>query len=152
MKHLTKEQLAQLKQKLLEEQERIEANLGGVGRMVGDGDWAATPPALDNEEEDPVTQADRYEEFYNRGGTVAQLESRLAQVNHSLANMEAGTYGISEVSGKPIEAKRLMANPAATTTVDEMDKEPVRLGSEKGGIFDQQDDGGSEDMSSKEEE
>ena len=139
MKHLTKDQLAELKQKLLDEKARIETNLGGVGRAIGEGDWAATPPEMDDSEEDPVTQADRYEAFYNRGGTVAQLESRLAQVNNSLARIEADTYGLSEISGKPIEVKRLMANPAATTTVGEMDKDPVRLDSERGGIFDQQD-------------
>ncbi|OGI83949.1 hypothetical protein A2997_00020 [Candidatus Nomurabacteria bacterium RIFCSPLOWO2_01_FULL_36_10b] len=148
MNHLTDEQLRELEQKLIDEKTRLEHNLSGVGRVVGDGDWAATPPDPETEEEDPVSQADRYEEFYNRGGAVAQLESRLSQVTLALDRIKKKKYGISEISGKPIELKRLMANPAATTTMDEMDREPVQLNSERGGIFDQQN---TEEDSSTEE-
>ena len=43
----------------------------------------------------------------------------LEQIERALQRMEAGTYGVSEVSGKPIPIDRLDAVPYATTLVDE---------------------------------
>ena len=43
----------------------------------------------------------------------------LAQIDRALERIEAGTYGVSEVSGKPIPMDRLEAVPYATTLVDE---------------------------------
>ena len=43
----------------------------------------------------------------------------LAQVERALERIEQGTYGVSEVSGKPIPIERLEAVPYATTLVDE---------------------------------
>jgi len=43
----------------------------------------------------------------------------LAQVERALQRMDAGTYGLSEVSGRPIPLERLEALPWATTTVDD---------------------------------
>ena len=43
------------------------------------------------------------------------LQARLTDVNVALGKIENGTYGICEVSGEPIEADRLEANPAART-------------------------------------
>lgn len=43
----------------------------------------------------------------------------LAQVKRALDRIEQGTYGLSEVSGKPIPIERLEAVPHATTLVGE---------------------------------
>jgi DnaK suppressor protein len=43
----------------------------------------------------------------------------LEQIDRALQRIEAGTYGVSEVSGKPIPIDRLEAIPYATTLVDE---------------------------------
>lgn len=43
----------------------------------------------------------------------------LAQFDKALARIDAGTYGYSEVSGKPIPLERLEALPWATTLVGE---------------------------------
>jgi DnaK suppressor protein len=48
----------------------------------------------------------------------------LEQVVRALARIDAGTYGVSEVSGKPIPIERLDAVPYATTLVDEQPLEP----------------------------
>jgi RNA polymerase-binding transcription factor len=48
----------------------------------------------------------------------------LAQVQRALERIEHGTYGLSEVSGKPIPIERLEALPYATTLVDERPQEP----------------------------
>ena len=50
---------------------------------------------------------------------LAFARDELAQVEKALARIEAGTYGTSEVSGKPIPRERLEALPSATTLVDE---------------------------------
>ena len=43
----------------------------------------------------------------------------LARIERALERIEDGTYGISEMSGKPIPLERLEAVPYATTLVDE---------------------------------
>jgi len=44
---------------------------------------------------------------------AAKLRETLAEVEHALAKLAEGTYGICEVCGGPIEAARLEAKPAA---------------------------------------
>jgi DnaK suppressor protein len=48
----------------------------------------------------------------------------LAQVNRALDRIDAGTYGVSEVSGEPIPKERLEAVPYAATLVGERLPEP----------------------------
>jgi len=48
----------------------------------------------------------------------------LEQVTRALSRIDGGTYGLSEVSGKPIPIERLEAVPYATTLVDEQPLEP----------------------------
>lgn len=47
-------------------------------------------------------------------------KDELADVERALARIADGTYGTSEVSGKPIPRERLDAIPSATTLVDEI--------------------------------
>jgi len=50
---------------------------------------------------------------------LAELESReLVQIERALERMEDGTYGICEVTGKPIPLSRLRALPYATTSIE----------------------------------
>jgi RNA polymerase-binding protein DksA len=49
----------------------------------------------------------------------ARDRKELAQVKKALDRIEQGTYGVSEVSGKPIPIERLEAVPYATTLVNE---------------------------------
>ena len=51
-------------------------------------------------------------------------QDTLARIDRALQRIEEGTYGISEVSGKPIPIDRLEAVPYATTLVDEQPPEP----------------------------
>jgi DnaK suppressor protein len=50
---------------------------------------------------------------------AADLRDRLAAIDRALARLEAGTYGRSVLSGKPIPDERLEADPAAELTVEE---------------------------------
>jgi DnaK suppressor protein len=43
----------------------------------------------------------------------------LSEVNQALQRMEQGNYGFCEVSGRPIEIGRLLAQPTTRMTVEE---------------------------------
>jgi RNA polymerase-binding transcription factor DksA len=49
----------------------------------------------------------------------------LARIQRALGRIEDGTYGVSELSGKPIPKERLEAVPYATTLVEEESPEPA---------------------------
>jgi DnaK suppressor protein len=53
------------------------------------------------------------------GQLVAHDIARLARVERALAKIEAGTYGLSDVSGSPIPRDRLEAVPEAICTLAE---------------------------------
>jgi DnaK suppressor protein len=55
----------------------------------------------------------------NDQAVAAQLTDRLDTIDRALARLEAGTYGRSVLSGKPIPDQRLEADPAAELTVEE---------------------------------
>lgn len=105
-----------LKQKLQEEKELLEQELGRLGVQDPEtGDWGAS---LHNDTEvvsDPIDLGDRDEDFAKTANTLGELEIRYNDVLSALTKMEDGTYGICEISGEPIEEDRLMANPAAKT-------------------------------------
>ncbi len=55
----------------------------------------------------------------NDEAVAAQLRDRLEAIDRALARLEAGTYGRSVLSGKPIPDERLEADPAAELTIEE---------------------------------
>ncbi len=67
---------------------------------------------------------------------LAELESReLAQIEKALERIEDGTYGICEVTGKPIPLARLQALPYTTVRV-EAQRELERMEAEGHGPVD----------------
>jgi DnaK suppressor protein len=50
---------------------------------------------------------------------ASNLRERLALIDQALVRLDAGTYGKSVLSGKPIPDERLEADPAAEFTVAE---------------------------------
>jgi RNA polymerase-binding transcription factor DksA len=106
------------KQKLEAEKTTLEEEFRANGAIFNEtnGDWDATPPALDNGDvSDENDVADRAEEYEERTSVVNTLEKRWHDVVDALAKIDAGTYGICEISGNEIEEDRLIANPAART-------------------------------------
>ncbi len=72
-------------------------------------------------------QADESDLLYEREFELdenANDRVELAQIRKALNRIEQGTYGLSELSGKPIPIERLEALPSATTLVDERLPEP----------------------------
>lgn len=112
MKHLTAEQVAELKKQM-------------ESRVASLEDYYA-----DIEEADPAHQVDRDE--YNESGEEAvenyemleadtlsdTAEDLISELKAALKRIEAGTYGVDEVTGEPIPYERLQLFPEARTNVD----------------------------------
>lgn len=116
---------APFKTKLEEEKAKLTAELGtiAVRDTSTPGDWDAVRA------EDPGTTgssdevADQLEDMVERKATEVTLERQLAKVDLALKKIDEGKYGLCEISGEPIEADRLEANPAARTCMEHMDRE-----------------------------
>ena len=104
------------KVRLTEEKGHLETQLATVGRRnpVNPNDWEALPPET-GQESDPNDAADLIEGYEGNTAILKDLEIRYNHVLAALARIEAGTYGICEVSGEAIEPARLNADPAART-------------------------------------
>lgn len=94
----------------------------GIHNPENESAWVATPPA-DTGEADVNDVADSAEEWGEKTATLALLEKKWNDIRRALAKFEAGTYGICELSGEQIEEKRLLANPAARTCINEREDE-----------------------------
>ncbi len=115
---LYKERLEQMHKELEEELRAI-----GIHDPKNPKDWIAVPSSMDVREADVDLVADVVEEWDERQGLVATLEKRYNDIERALAKIEAGTYGICEISNEFIEPARLNANPAARTNIAHMNEE-----------------------------
>lgn len=86
-------------------------------------DWELSPDSTLVEVADSNEHADLSEDTAERIAILAELETRYRNVVRALEKISAGTYGICEISGEPIEAERLDANPAARTNIAHRDQE-----------------------------
>jgi len=112
------------KKKLNDELNRITKELEGLGEQNAEsGDWIATPNEKNTDVADPNLEADSVEDWNERRALVAELEIRYRNVKRSLDKIEAGTYGVCEISGEKIELERLEVNPAARTNLENIDRE-----------------------------
>ncbi len=114
---LTREQVERFKGDLLQERAAIEARLRDQAERI-----RATVPEVD----DIVDEGDEATMVRDRDQAMIESEidrETLEKVDRALARVDEGTYGVSEVSGRPIPIERLEAVPWATTLVDEPDPE-----------------------------
>ncbi len=95
----------------------------GVHNPQNKEDWIATPVDTETAEADENVAADHAEELEERSAVLADLETRYNAINRALQKIDAGTYGICEVSGEAIEPERLAANPAARTCIAHKEEE-----------------------------
>jgi len=112
--HVLKDKdLERFRKRLAAERVAVEARIAGRSRDV---------QATVRDEEGVGDRADEATLLYDREQAIddADLDrDTLAQIDRALERIEAGTYGVSEVSGRPIPIDRLEAVPYATTLVDE---------------------------------
>ena len=101
------------RERLETEQARIQALVQGLRDDLGDeGDDSS-------EITDPAdTGSDTFEREKDLA-ILEQLETELAELQAALGRIDAGTYGVDEVTGDPIDPARLEALPTARTNVDD---------------------------------
>ncbi len=105
-----------LKEKLLAEKTRVEAELGRFAKPTGvEGNYETQ---FENIGTDPDENATEVEGYVDNIAIEGTLETELKDVNDALAKMEAGKYGVCEKTGEEIPTDRLEAYPAARTLVD----------------------------------
>ena len=82
----------------------------------------ATETAVPRQTEKEVEPLDAAEQTREQDDAISFAErdrERLREVEHALAKLRNGTYGLSEVSGEPIPFERLRAIPWARRDSDE---------------------------------
>ena len=117
MQHLTREELATLRTSLEAERTTLQSDLAQHGTKEANGIWDPNSSGLAGEEADSTDAADQIEELVTNVPIVQELASRAHDIDDALAKIDAGTYGICEVSGEKIPFERLIANPAARTCI-----------------------------------
>lgn len=107
--------LAALKQQLLEEKSRLEAELGRFAKSTGvEGSYETQ---IENIGTDPDENATEVEGYVDNLALESNLEGQLKDVTLALHKMEQGTYGVCEDTGKEINPERLKAYPAARNEI-----------------------------------
>ncbi len=121
-----KQTIEKLRQVLLKRRQALRKALAGELSELEALNRAASGDEVD------VALDSAYDEM---NAQLAQIESReLAQIEKALERMEEGTYGICEVTGKPIPLARLQALPYTTVRV-EAQRELERMEAEgQGGV------------------
>jgi len=119
---MTKPELKLFEEKLREELATVELELKTIGRKnpSNPADWEAKPDKMDTMASDQNEVADSIESYEENTGILKQLEIRWNELKAALKRVENGTYGLCSVDQKPIETKRLLANPAATVCKEHM--------------------------------
>jgi DnaK suppressor protein len=119
----TKQELAQLKEGLLQERvelerqyREIEQSSFGTGQSELSGDIAS----FDEEYADAGTDTFERERDLSLSNNIRDL---LDKIDHALDRIEKGTYGLCERCGRPIEKARLKGLPYATLCVKDKQAE-----------------------------
>jgi DnaK suppressor protein len=109
---ITPAQISRLKARLLAERARHRGN---------DGNLAPVREARERSA-DEMEEAEASIEQHEALGRAAHDRSHLAEIERALLKIEAGTYGVSELTGEPIEVARLEAVPWARYTAAEQEQ------------------------------
>lgn len=115
-----------LEQRLENEYRRLTDEIAALEetKMTDAGAPAVSYPRFEEGEGESVThmpadeEADESEEYAVRQETARVLNERRDEVIAALHRIKQGTYGICKECGKPIDAARLEANPAAEFDVE----------------------------------
>ncbi|HVJ16248.1 MAG TPA: TraR/DksA family transcriptional regulator [Polyangiaceae bacterium] len=106
---LTPERLAMLRRALEEKRTDLLRKLGAAN-------------IVEEPETDPTDAADQERLAADTLGLAEQQRELVEEVDAALDRMKQGSYGISEISGRPIPFRRLEAVPWARSDVNEEEK------------------------------
>lgn len=118
MKHLSKQQKSELRNRLLKEKQTIEKRMDANHNFNLSESLRSSTGELSAYDNHP---ADLGSEVFERGKDLALLENaehHLTDVYRALADMESGEYGVCKACGKPIPYERMEALPTAEFCVE----------------------------------
>jgi DnaK suppressor protein len=105
---------------------RLRASLQTAAR-TSEADEKSIETAAGDSAREFEDDAQKLDALELQGNLAARETERLAQVDRALAKIDDGTYGFSDVSGRPIPRERLEAVPEAVCTLkEEQEREPKR--------------------------
>jgi RNA polymerase-binding protein DksA len=108
---LSPEDLEGLRARLEQERASVQARIQTrTEELEGTGD-----PEVSDRGDEAQSIAEREQAIDDNSADRETLEG----IDRALSRIKMGTYGVSDVSGKPIPIERLEALPTATTLVDE---------------------------------
>lgn len=115
--NFTKEFLEQVKQILLQEKTRLEAELGKFTKKnphISD-EYDATFQEYGNKDDENALEVAQY---ITDKPLEETLEKELRDVKKSLERLEKGSYGVCKYCEKPIDEKRLLARPTSSACIE----------------------------------
>ena len=115
---LTSEDVRRFKERLRADREAIESRIASNRRGIAE--TVRDESGVGNFEDEANLIQEREADIDEN----ARDRKELAQIERALERIDQGTYGLSEVSGKPIPIERLEALPYATTLAGERLPEP----------------------------
>lgn len=118
---LAQSTLARLARKLADERERLEAIIEEF-ELQREQSRLTETASEHNADPDNADGGSLAFEMEMDLSVEQNTKSLLEKVSRAEARMEAGKYGICEISGRPIPVARLEALPYATTTVEYADR------------------------------
>jgi DnaK suppressor protein len=105
---------------------RLRASLRTTARAI-EADETGVETAAAGSAREFEDEAQKLDALELAGNLVARDAERLERVDRALAKIANGTYGLSDVSGRPIPRERLEAVPEAICTLtEEQEREPKR--------------------------
>jgi RNA polymerase-binding transcription factor DksA len=105
------------RERLVAEQQRVEGLIGGLRSELGVAENDDISELSDYDQHPADTATETFEREKDLS-ILEQLEAELVELQAALERIDAGTYGVDEVTGEPIPAERLDVMPAARTNVD----------------------------------
>jgi RNA polymerase-binding transcription factor DksA len=104
------------RQRLESERERVTGLISSLRDEIGTSENDQTGE-LASYDQHPADQGSETFEREKDLSILEGLEEELAEIEAALQRVDDGTYGIDEVTGKPIDPARLDAIPTARTNV-----------------------------------
>jgi RNA polymerase-binding transcription factor DksA len=105
------------RERLHAEQARVEGLIEEFRGEFGTGENDGMSELADYDQHPADTATETFEREKDLS-ILEQLENDLAELQAALERVDAGTYGIDEVTGQPIDPARLDAFPTARTNID----------------------------------
>jgi len=118
MSEIEKTTIEKIKKELLERKAQLTRDLQHIAKKQnnsGEDEYRATFPEYGNKIDENAQEISEY------STNIAQediLEKTLRDIEKTLKNIEAGTYGVCKYCGNPIPKKRLEARPTASSCVE----------------------------------